>query len=63
MCVCVCVCVYQGFIDIEVFDWDLESDDFLGRTRLDLEDLCTHTKEMQPVETWYKNSYVYMHIL
>ena len=43
----------QTTIDIEVFDWDVESSDFLGMTKLNLESLCTKTKEMQPVETWY----------
>jgi len=38
---------------VEIFDWDIDGNDFLGMFEIDLEDMCTTTKSLVPHETWY----------
>ena len=40
-------------LKVEIFDWDIENNDFLGQFEVDLEDMCTITKQLVAHETWY----------
>ena len=40
-------------LKLDVYDWDIENNDFLGRCEIEVESLCSRAKEMKPVETWY----------
>ena len=43
----------QPNLSVEVFDWDIKDNDFLGRFEVPLANLCNKHKEMKVVETWY----------
>jgi len=40
-------------LKLEVFDWDVDANDFLGCTEVNLGEVCSSTKALTPVETWY----------